>query len=78
MVQITEFGTDTLCWCRWSTVQILCVGAAGCQGLFTEQNMALQSLNLVTLVVVHKTTKGACNRKGLGSASRLFHDELNP
>ena len=32
-VQITVYGTDTLCWCRWSTVtvQILCVGAGGVQ-----------------------------------------------
>ena len=48
---------------KWKTIscqsmwQILCVDAGGYKGLFVLQNMAPQSLNLVSLVVVDKRTK---------------------
>ena len=36
----------------------------------------VEYMNLISLIV--QKDKGACNRKGAGSASKHFHDELDP
>ena len=63
---VTEYGTDNLCWCSWLSGSTYITKYGSTKPESGQPCCSIQK------------DKGACNRKGSGSASRLFQDELNP
>ena len=71
-----EYSRDTLCWCSWlSGSTYITNGSTGSTYITKYGSTKPESVQPCCST---QKEKGACNRKGSGSASRFFHDELNP